>query len=173
MPPARIIPQASPTAKPTDSRLIAYFGTAQAQENFTRSVLDLSDDVLARFYALEELARRWPPGHPLTPVAQAQLETMIANHAAGIRRSESALEEMLAPMMTSFGFAGTSGTPNSNATAWQQASALGLQAAQRTDKLLRSLLTSSDAPIAPDHALPRLQQSLLDTRHSVGSLVPR
>jgi hypothetical protein len=35
-------------------------------------------------------------------------------------------------------------------------------ATQSTDRLIRSLLTSSDHPLSPDEALPQLQQAVRD-----------
>jgi hypothetical protein len=53
---------------------------------------------------------------------------------------------------------------------WQNASASGLDAARRLDRILRALLTTSDAPMSPDEALPKLQQSMSDLELAVSEL---
>ena len=159
----KMIPQAaSPT--PLDRRLVMFFGSSEAQENYTRSVLEATNNVLAHLYALGNLAGRWPTDQEnrLSAGAKTRLQTMVTDHAREVTAVTSDLEEQLDPLMKSFGLSVPENISMPAGVTWQQASSSALGAAQHVDRMLRSLLTTSDAPLSPDDALPQLHQSLRD-----------
>jgi hypothetical protein len=49
---------------------------------------------------------------------------------------------------------------DANAAACQEASTAGLDAGQRLDRTVRSLLTASNSPVSADEGLPKLQKAI-------------
>ncbi|MBV8812570.1 MAG: hypothetical protein JO033_28185, partial [Acidobacteriaceae bacterium] len=94
-----------PARQPPDQRLITFFGDASAEENYTRSVLGSSTDILAHLYALKELANRWPPGQDanLSSTAKAQLAAMVRDHARDIQAGVSQLKPQVDFFLKGFG----------------------------------------------------------------------
>ena len=91
---ATVIPGADQSRQIPDPLLIQYFGSSVAQENYTRSVLQASTDILAHLYALRELAGRWPPGSDerLSADAKAKLTAILRDHAKQLRMGMSTLK---------------------------------------------------------------------------------
>jgi hypothetical protein len=168
----RTIPQAATSSTPLDQRLVAFFGSTEAQENYTRLALEAGNDLLERLYALGNLAGRWPPDQEsgLSRDSRSRLETMVRDHERGISRAATALEKQLEPFLKSFGYTVGGNLPALTGAGWQDASASGLDAARRVDRILRSLLTSSDTPLSPEQALPQLQRSFRDLQQAVREL---
>jgi hypothetical protein len=148
-----------------DQRLVKFFGSPESEQGFTREALEKSTSVLAHLYALRNLQSQYPPEREeaLSSADQAQLVSIIRDHAAAVSAALNALQSQLGPLNASFGIAATSPTsePDSSATKWQDESLDALGTARSADHLLRDLLTTSATPAAPDSALPELQQKLL------------
>lgn len=147
-----------------DQRLLKFFGEPEREQTFTRDALAKSTIILAHLYALRNLQAQFPPEREatLSPADQAQLASIIQDHAADVLVSLSDLQSQLAPLNNAFNVvATTSGSElDSSATRWQDASLDSLGVARSADHLLRSVLTTSETPVAPDTALPELQQKL-------------
>jgi hypothetical protein len=151
---------------------LALFGGADAEENYARPVLKISGDILAQLYALQDLAHRWPPDHEtsLSAQAKAQLARMVRDHARGAGAGVSDLEAQVDFLLKGFGYEILTATAATETT-WQSASASSLFAARNTDRLLRSLLTTSDNPVSADVGLPQLQQSFRDLQRTSNELI--
>ncbi len=168
-----IKPVGPTTSQPQDNRLAGFFGSADAEENYTRGVLQASTDLLAHLYALQQLAVRWPPGHEseLSDTAKAQLAAMVRDHARDVQARVGELKPQVDFLLKGFGYA-TLGEPSAGGGAnWQGASAATLEKAQATDQILRSLLTTSEAPMSVDEALPKLKQSFEELEVEARELV--
>jgi hypothetical protein len=158
----RIVPSAGGSPAPSDPRLASFLGSTEAQENYARSVLGTSDAVLARLYALRDLADRWPEDREreLSASARASLQDIVRDHAKEVADATSDLQKQLAPLMLHFGALPAEPIPARPGGSWREASKSGLDAALRLNRTLRSLLTTSDAPLSAEQALSRLRESL-------------
>ncbi len=165
----RIVPQASASQAPQDPRLEAFFGSAEAQEQYTRNVLETSNSVLSHLYALQELSNRWPADQEprLSASARAELNAMVRDHASAIEAATSSLHKELAPLLQHFGLPMTSPPLAQAQASWRDGIKSGLDAAQRVNRTLRSMLTTSDSPMTADQALPRLRQGLGELQKTV------
>ena len=163
---AKTIPQTAAPPVPPDQRLIAFFRSAEAEENFTRSVLEACNNVLDHLHALGNLAGRWPSPQEsrISSDSKIHLESMVRDHAREILRATLDIEKQLDPLIKNFGAPVRENVPAPAGSSWQDASASGLDAARRLDRILRSLLSTSDAPLSPEDALPGLQRGLRDLK---------
>ena len=168
----KVIPQQAPSNTPPDQRLVMFFGSAEAQENYTRLVLETDNAVVTRLYALGDLAARWSPDQQgrLSATAKSRLESMVYDHAHEVLTETATLDKYLDPLLKAFDHPLNRNIVPASGIAWQQASRTALEATQRVDRLLRSLLTTSDDPLTPDQAVPQLQQRLNDLARSVREL---
>ena len=92
-----VIPGADRRDRRQEARLSQYFGSPVALEDYTRSVLQTSSDILAHLYALRELAGRWPPerGGRLSADSKAKLTIMLRDHARELRTGSATLKKEL------------------------------------------------------------------------------
>lgn len=165
------IPQLPSGSRQCDERLRKFFGSAEIEENYTRTVLLESTEILARFYALRALAERWPARKalPLPPYAQVQLTTMIQDHARQLHSRVEQLRAQLGPLAQNFGYdIGPAG--DGVVQTWQDASISGFDAASGIDRVLRALLTTSSTPACVEEAFPRLQEGLQQIDRAVRAL---
>jgi hypothetical protein len=162
----------NPPLEAPDERLAQYFGGVAVEENYARPVLQSSTDVLAHWYALRELAVRWPPEKDaqLSKDAKAKLAVMLRDHANQIQMVASPLKKDLDVLLKDQGQPLSDQTALGGGIKWQDASASGLEAALQVDRILRSLLTTSDAPMPVDEALPKLRQGMIDLQLAIAEL---
>ena len=166
----RVIPQAGGSRASADPRVSEFFGSAEAQEKYTQSVLETSNSVLAHLHALRELAERWNEDQEraLSPGARSSLHAMVRDHAGAVRAASSGMRTQLAPLLEHFGIPMKERAPaNQPGISWQAASRSALDAVRRVDQTLRALLTISDSPLPADQALPRLRQGLGELQEAV------
>jgi hypothetical protein len=158
----RTIPQTRGLIAPADPRVASFFGSAQAQETYTQSVLETSNTVLAHLHALQELAGRWPEDREraLSSGSRTSLDAMVRDHIRQVTAQTAELQKQLAPLMQHFEIPLAGSAPPRLAVSWQEASVSCLDTGRRVDRLLRSLLTASDSTLAPEEALPILRQDL-------------
>jgi hypothetical protein len=168
----RRIPEAGASTRTVDGRLATFFGSTEAQEQYTATALEASNRLLTRLHALRELAQRWPADQErlLAPTAKSQLRDMVADHALNVINITIEVGNHFDPLLKHFGYAVSRATPESSGATWQQAIPSALAAAQHTDQLIRSLLTISDRPLSPDDAFPKLGQNLRELQHAVRNL---
>ena len=174
--PASPAEAASDTARQADDqRLAKWFGDAQVQEDFTRSVLANSTGLLARLYALRQLADRWPAEseRSLSTPSKAKLAAMIQENAAAAKQYGVELKLLVKPLLDDFAPA-SANEENSPAAMpipnWQDASATALDAAKDLDRLLRSLLTTNAASAPMSDALAQVRQGLAEIEKQAASL---
>jgi hypothetical protein len=165
-----VIPDSDQSSQTPDGRLSQYFGSPTAQENYARSVLQTSTDILAHLYALRELADRWPAvsDGALSPESKAKLAAMVRGHARELQTGTSTLRKKL--QLISNGDQPTDQRTATGGIRWQEAGSFGLDAALIVDRTLRALLTVSDVPLSLDQALPRLQKGSRDLELAIDEL---
>jgi hypothetical protein len=137
------------------SQLLGAFG-----EEGVNRILDASEAVMARAYALRGLSRRFP--HVVeAQLADADREVLASirgEHVAGIRRNLAALGDSLAPVLPKAEAAGAA------SGSWQTRSERVFAAAQSVDRLLSGVLAGGQdfALAAPElaAALRRLDAEL-------------
>src|SRR5206468_9225988 len=122
-----------------DPQLVALFGSGEALENYTRSVLDMNDDLLEHLYALTTLARRYPPDREiaLSPDSKARLNAIAQDHGREIRRLTTDLEQQLERLMNNLGHGHDPAPGPPASTTWQASATSALAAAQNLDRVLR------------------------------------
>jgi hypothetical protein len=162
------LPAASPPAVSTgsaarrdDVRLSKWFGSSAAEADFAHSVLAASTDLLARLYAMKQLADRWPPEPEarLSGRARQELGAMIADDAGSASQRCTELRLMIDALARDLGPAGET-PPEEQQGPWQNAAVDGLDAAKQADLALRSILTTSNEPMPLDQALPYIRRRL-------------
>jgi hypothetical protein len=143
----------SGVAQPRPSQLVGVLG-----EEGVNRILDASEAVMARAYALRGLSRRFPPtGEALLADADRDvLAALRGEHLSGVRRHLVALRSSIAPLLTK------SADPSTPPAAdWQTRAERLFAAAQAVDHLLnRALAGGQDfAQLAPElaDALGRLE----------------
>ena len=164
-PPASADPGFSPELRRLDEeRLMKWFGSTTAKEVFTRSALAAMTDLLSRLFAMKQLADRWPADTKarLSSSANSHLTTMVKDDFRSAANRSAELKAMVGPLVKAF-VPDANVTPSAEApTAWQNASTVGLETAKEADRLLRSLITTTSAPLSLDRGLPLLNQKLSD-----------
>lgn len=145
-----------------DQRMLKFFGSVDKEQAFTNQVLATSTGILSHLYALRNLQEQFPPNREQTlgPEEQAQLAALLQDHATAISTSLDALRTQFAPLDANFHV--VPGPPSTGpvATNWQGESLEALETAKVVDHLVRALLTTNQAPAAPDAALPLIDQNL-------------
>jgi hypothetical protein len=152
---------AASQAPERDRRIPAFFGSAEAQENFARAVLSSEASILARLYALRNLAEHWPPANEngLPEGAREKLQGIVEDHVAALRLAVPELRRDLAPFLEQFCGGEASSSPPAPLP-WRDFSAQNLTAARAADTALRALLTTSDRSTTIERACPAIQTSL-------------
>jgi hypothetical protein len=158
-----------------DKRLIEFFGSSEAQENFTRAVLDSDASILAHLYALRSLAQHWPSNvePTLSVKSRAELGAMVNDHLRVLSRSQLELSRLLAPFLERFCGPSAIALEKSPSRAdWRQSITSGLEAARMVDRNLRALLTTSSNDKTFAEACPDLNSALLAFSSSLSNLPP-
>ena len=105
-------------------------------ERLAAQLLDMSDAVMSRAYALRRLAQRFPPPveAELSPAERRVLRNLDQEHAAVLGHQPAEMERLLAPVLVSLGggCAGAAEDPVA-ATAWQPAAEELFRAARRVE----------------------------------------
>lgn len=142
-----------------DPQVIEFLGGAEPAENFTQAILRADAPVLARLYALRRIAEQWPPGAEaaLSADGRAQLRTMVEDHGRALDSAIPELRRLVAPLLQKFCAPATAAA--TAPSAWRASSAAALQAARRTDRLLRVLLTTSSNSTRIAAACPDLSDA--------------
>jgi len=156
-----------------ERRLLEWFGNAQLQEDFTRSVLANTTELLSHLYALKKLAARWPSEQwiALPEISRAKLIAMVEDHARAADLRCSELRFLLKPLLDAFSPDAESETPAQTFPDWQSSSTKSLDAAKSLDRFLRSVLTTDDSPQVLESALPMVRQDLYETSSAINALL--
>ena len=145
-----------------DQRLLKLFGSVKKEQEFTDQALATSTAILSHLYALRNLQEQFPPEkeQSLPSEQRAQLAALVHDHAAAAAVSLDTLRTQLAPLNTAFHISTSESMAQPAVVDWQSGSLDALQSARTADHLLRSMLTTSETPAAPDIALPQIEQEL-------------
>ncbi len=132
------------------ARLEKQVGGRAPFERLSARLLDLSDGMMSRAYALRRLAQRFPKEaeSELAPAEREVLRNLAREHSAALAKQAGEMELLLAPVLVSLG--ATPGHIPAAAPAgdWQPAAGQLFQAARRVEKLLAVMLgvTPGDTP---------------------------
>jgi len=155
-----------------DQRLLKFFGSADKEEGFTNQALATSTAILSHLFALRNLQAQFPVERSqlLAPEEQAQLRSLLQDHTTAISTGLNSLGEQLAPLDATFHLGPCIPVAPPAIANWQEGSLEALETAQETDGLLRAMLTTTEAPAAPDSALPQISQNLCRLRLELTNL---
>jgi hypothetical protein len=129
--------------------LLARFPEQQSRDSFVLATLEAAQHALARGFALERLAARYPARveAELSSEARGYLRTMIVEHERALRQHCGALFERLDSLAGPSGEEPEAAAP-APAVSWQEVQAQLLRDLQRMDKLVIALV--SDSSVEPD-----------------------
>jgi hypothetical protein len=153
-PPAPAHPSSAITepgqSSPPLSPIARQFSDRAAYQKFVDRTLESSDAMMARIHALRSLADRFPPGieAQLTPAGIRRLAAIRHEHTAALVGDIRSMDASLAPVLTSS--SATEPLPAPPASTWQNATRHLFSIAQRTDRLIATLLgvTTNDSAAA-------------------------
>jgi hypothetical protein len=170
--PIQFAVQAETRATP-DEKLVAYFGGPEQEESFTRSVLSADASILARLYALNTLAKRWPAGlqSTLSDESQSMLRSMVRDHSTALHLLLPRLRNLLGPLAE--GFCGSPLSKDGSVSgreAWQDAAVAGLVEMRTLDRRLRATLTTSDQSTSAGEVCSALSSGLASVESSAANL---
>lgn len=176
--PATVRPQRSAAETPAgadlrqmQSRVAEQIGGRANFEQLASEVLDLSEPMMSRVYALRRLAERFPADAESELVAPDRqlLRQIQREHIAALRQQTSELDRLLKPMRARGAGGNTSGTISGtiSATAWQPATEELFQSARRVEKLLAVIFGAAPGDSADDQLPGQLLSSLAQLRAKV------
>jgi hypothetical protein len=148
----------NPEIRQLQSRLAKSVGGRANFDQIAAQVLDLSDNMMTRAYALRRLAETFPTEAEEELNAQdlQLLRTLRQEHAAALRQQAAEIDRLVKPVLTSV--SGVAPTPNSSGltSGWQSASQQLFQSARRLEKLLAVVFGAAavDASSKPEEQLP-------------------
>ena len=128
------------------SRLEKQAGGRQRFEQLSAQVLDMSDTMMSRAYALRRLAERFSPDveAQLSAADRQILHNVNSEHVDALAQQETQIEKLLGPVLISMG--GSSGNPAAAAGTAEDV----FRSARRVESLLATMLgaTAGEAPNA-------------------------
>jgi hypothetical protein len=145
------------------SRIAAQVGGRSNFEQLASQVLDLSEPMMSRAYALRRLAELFPPDveSQLSPQDRQLLRHLQQEHTAALRQQAAELNRMLKPVLPSAG--GTRGGALVSG-AWQPATEDLFQTARRVEKLLAVMFAAAPGESADDQVPAQLLSNLTQLR---------
>jgi hypothetical protein len=121
----------------------SQLGGRRYVEQLTRQILEMSELMMSRAYALRRLAEQMPPGveAELSDQDRRLLVNLHRDHSAALARQEAEIERVLDPVLASLG-APDAGAGSSPITAgsWQECTEELFQAARRVDRQVAQML---------------------------------
>jgi hypothetical protein len=155
-----------------DQRLLKFFGSSEREQDFTNNALATSTSILSHLYALRILQGQFPAekSQSLAPEEQTQLRSLVQDHSTAISANVDALSRQLTPLDVNFSVTPCTSSAVPAPMNWQRRSLEALETARTIDRLLRALLTTSQAPAIPDAALPEINQNLCHLRGELRNL---
>jgi hypothetical protein len=153
----------SADAQQLQNRIAAQVGGRANFEQLASQVLDLSEPMMSRAYALRHLAELFPPGVEAQLSAQDRqlLRHLQQEHIAALRYQAAELNRMLKPVLPSAG--GTHGGALVTG-AWQPATEDLFQTARRVEKLLAVMFAAAPGESADDQIPAQLLSNLTQLR---------
>jgi hypothetical protein len=153
----------SADAQQLQNRIAAQVGGRANFEQLASQVLDLSEPMMSRAYALRHLAELFPPEVESQLSAQDRqlLRHLQQEHIAALRQQAADLNRMLKPVLPSAG--GTHGGALLTG-AWQPATEDLFQTARRVEKLLAVMFAAAPGESADDQIPAQLLSNLTQFR---------
>jgi anti-sigma factor RsiW len=144
---------------PFQVRLEERLGGRPQFERFSSQLLDGSDAVMSRAYALRRLAQQFPPDveRQLSAGDRRVLRDLGREHVAALARQSGEMDAVLSRILAALGGVAAPGEVRLESAAWQPASEELLSAARRVETLLAVLLGM--AP--PDNPADNIPSQLL------------
>jgi hypothetical protein len=158
---------ASADLKQMQSRVAEQIGGRANFEQLAADVLDLSEPMMSRVYALRRLAEQFPADAEaqLSGPDRQLLHLLQHEHITALRQQTSELDRLLKPMRASA--RGSSSNGAIAATAWQPATEEVFQSARRVEKLLAVIFGAAPGESADNQLPSQLLASLAQLRAKV------
>ncbi len=141
------------------SRIAAQVGGRSNFEQLASQVLDLSEPMMSRAYALRHLAELFPPEVESQLSAQDRqlLKRLQQEHASALRQQAAELNRMLKPVLPS-----SNGKPDRviESGPWQPVTEDLFQTARRVEKLLAVMFAAAPGESADDQVPAQLLSNL-------------
>lgn len=152
---------------PFQVRLEELLGGLPQYERFSSQLLDGSDAVMSRAYALRRLAQQFPPDveRQLSAEGRRQLRDLGREHVAALARQSGEMDAALSRILAALGGA-PPGEVRLESAAWQPASEELLSAARRVETVLAVLLGMAPPDNPADHTPSQLLAALAQLRAS-------
>jgi hypothetical protein len=149
------------------ARLAEQLGGRANLEQLAAQVLDSSESLMARAYALRRLAEQFPVAaeRELSATDRQLLQRLRAEHSAALRQQATEIDRDLQPILATV--SGDAGTPPANglpSEPWQAATEELFQSARRLDKLLGVMFGAAPSEIPAGQIPAQLKTSLAQLR---------
>ena len=153
---------------PFQVRLEERLGGRPQFERFSSQLLDGSDAVMSRAYALRRLAQEFPPDveRQLSADGRRVLRDLGREHIAALARQSGEMDAALGRVLVALGGAAAPGEVRLESAAWQSASEELLSAARRVETVLAVLLGMAAPDNPADHTPSQLLAALAQLRAS-------
>ena len=153
---------------PFQARLEERLGGRPQFERFSSQLLDGSDAVMSRAYALRRLAQQFPPDveRQLSAEGRRVLRDLGREHVAALARQSGEMDAALSRILAALGGAAAPGEVRLESAAWQPASEELLSAARRVETVLAVLLGMAAPDNPADHTPSQLLAALAQLRAS-------
>jgi len=175
--PAAAVPQQPIPSNPAPSdipqvqaRIAEQVGGRAHFDQLAAQVLDLSEPLMARAYALRRLAERFPVTVEAALSAEdlATLRRLQREHTAALKQQTVELEQVLKPVLKSVAVERAPGLSEASQTlSLQPATEELFQTARSLEKLLAVMFGAAPADTAANAQLPQLQSALTALRAKV------
>lgn len=175
-PPAPAVPQQLPPENPSPSdipqvqaRIAERLGGRANFDQLAARVLDLSEPLMARAYALRGLAERFPATVEVELNAEdlATLRRLQREHTTALKQQTLELEQVLKPAFKSVVGQASGLSEASQRLTLQPATEELFQSARSVEKLLAVMFGAAPADTAANPQLPQLQSALTALRAKV------
>jgi hypothetical protein len=153
---------------PFQARLEERLGGRPQFERFSSQLLDGSDAVMSRAYALRRLAQQFPPDveRQLSAGDRRVLRDLGREHVAALAWQSGEMDAALNRVLAALGGTAPAGTVRLESAAWQPASEELLSAARRVEAVLAVLLGMAPVDNPADHTPSQLLAALAQLRAS-------
>ena len=153
---------------PFQARLEEWLGGRLQYERFSSQLLDGSDAVMSRAYALRRLAQQFPPDveRQLSAGDRRELRELGREHVAALAKQSGEMDAALSRVLAALGGTAAPGEIHLESAAWQPASEELLSAARRVETVLAVLLGMAAPENPADHTPSQLLAALAQLRAS-------
>jgi hypothetical protein len=175
-PPAANLPDAPVAAPSAITRQNAiqtwveqHLGSHAAFAAFSTHLLDTTEVVMSRAYAIRALAQRFPADteRALPPPARQTLLAMAREHSAALSQQADDIQRTLAPVLASMGSDTVQARPVSTRAQWQAAAEDLLQSARRVEVLLSLAMGSASPSGAAEPSIVDLTKAIAELRAQI------